>query len=173
MKFNYKMFLMKLQGLLSRIVKSKLFIYFIITILLGLVIVLFSSKKRVDVDEDFYKNDVLEQRKAEREITEYNDIEMSEINRISKLLTFFFNDVIVTKNATIDGLSEFYTNVNSYDIQIIKASKAGSQFEVTVIIGVPKENADELLYVPYKKYQVVISQTSQGLKVDYINIIGE
>ena len=171
MKYKFKYIIMKLQEVLSSIVRSKAFIFALITIILGFVLVLFSSKNKTLVEENFYEDNILEQRKAQREFTKETNISMSEINRVSKLLTFFFNDIIVTKNAIVTGISEEFEDINDYDMQIIKASKAGNQFEVTIIIAVPNNEAEELIYIPYKKYQIVITSTNNGLKVDYINIL--
>lgn len=170
--FNIKYIIMKIQDYLSQLVRSKAFIYAVITIILGFIVVGFTVKNRADVNENFYFNDALEKRQAEKELSEYQDITMSEINRISKLLTFFFNDVIITKNAEVEGLSELYRDYDNYDMQILKASKAGNKYETLIVIALPiKNGGEELMFAPAYKYQVVIEGTNKGMKVEYINTI--
>lgn len=170
MRYKFKYIIMKIQDVLSQLVRSKAFIFAIIAIIFGFILVMFSTKSKKVVEHNFYEEDVLETKKAQREFTKETSISMSEINRVSKLLTFFFND-IVSGASQVNGISEDFEGIKDIDIQIIKAVKAGNTFEVTVIVSVPSKDADELLFIPYKEYQVVITSTERGLKVDYINIL--
>ena len=171
MKYKFKIAILKIQEYNMRLVRSKTFLYAICVILLGLVITTFSVKNKKIVQEDFRKNDILEARAAERLFVEDTSISMSEINRIAKLLNFFFNDIIVTKKYEIEGISEYYEDINEYDLQILTASKAGKTYEVSVIIALLDENSQEHVFVPYKEYEVIITSTNSGMKVEYINII--
>ena len=171
MEYKMKYMILKIQEKIMLATRSKVFLYGVFVILLGFTVVAFTSKTKKYVDEDFYTNDILEARKAEEVILDDMKISMSEINRISKLLTFFFNDIIVNKTYTLNGISEYYTDINRYDMQIIDVSKAGTMYEVTVIIATEIKDADELIYIPYKEYEVIITSTNAGLKVEYISII--
>ncbi|MCQ2978697.1 MAG: hypothetical protein MJ245_02755 [Clostridia bacterium] len=169
MKYKVKFIIMKIQEYMTYITHSKAFIYALIAIILGFVVVGFSVKTKTEVKENFYFNDTLELREAQRQITE--DIDMSEINRIAKLLSFFFNDVIINKTAIVNGISENFEDIYNYDMQITKVTKAGNTYEASIVIAKPITNSDELIFEPYKRYQVVITNTQSGMKVDYINII--
>ena len=96
---------------------------------------------------------------------------MQEINRVSKLLSFFFNDVITNKKVIVNGISEEFNDIYDYDMQILSCTKAGDTYEAKIVIAKPMNDSDELMYEPYKKYEVIIVGTIKGLKVDYINII--
>lgn len=171
MKYKIKALILRLQEYAHVIVRSKTFLYLVFVILLGIAVTLFTVKSKKTVDEDFYMNDTLELREAERQVAESADVSMSEINRISKLLTFFFNDVIVNKKYDLEGMSEHFEKYNSYDLQILDVQKGADKYSVTTIIAVPDETCDELVYTPYKKYELVIESTSKGLKVSYINLL--
>lgn len=171
MKYKMRILILKLQEWARVIVRSKTFLYLVFVILLGIAITLFTVKSQKTVEEDFYKNDTLELREAERKVSELTDVSMSEINRISKLLTFFFNDVIVNKKYDLEGMSEYFEKYNSYDLQIIDVQKGQDKYNVTIIIAVPDETCDELVYAPYKEYEIVVESTDKGLKVSYINLL--
>ncbi|MCQ2749714.1 MAG: hypothetical protein MJ246_07190 [Clostridia bacterium] len=140
-------------------------------VLLGIIISLFTVKSEKSVEEDFYMNDILEMRESERQIANLTNVSMSEINRISKLLTFFFNDVIVNKKYELAGMSEYFESINTYDMQIVDVKKDAGKFIATVVIATPDSTYDELVYTPYKKYEMIIESTEKGLKVAYINML--
>ena len=171
MKYKVEYIVLKIQEKIMQLTRSKLFLYGIFVLFLGLVVVAFTAKSKKSVIEDFYINDILESRVAEEIFIEDTKVSMSEINRISKLLTFFFNDIIVNKTYKLDKISEYYTDINRYDMQIIDVSKAGTLYEVTVIIAVESKDSDELIYIPYKEYEIIINSTNAGLKVETISIL--
>ena len=171
MNTNYKIIIVKIEEYIGRLFKSKAFIYAVIAIILGLLLVAFSVKTKNTVEENFYMNDAIELRDAKREVIGNNNITMQEINRVSKLLTFFFNDVIVSKRVIVNGISEDFNNIDDYDMQITNVVKAGETYEARIVIAKPMTNSEELMYEPYKRYEVIIKGTEKGLKVDYINIL--
>lgn len=173
MKYKVKIAILKLQELSMMLVRSKTFLYAICVIILGVMITIFSVKNKKIVLEDFRKNDILEARASERLFVEDTNISMSEINRIAKLLNFFFDDIIVTKKYEIEGISEYFEDVKEYDLQILTASKAGKTYQASVIIATLDKECEEKVFVPYKEYEVVITSTDSGMKVEYINIIKE
>lgn len=171
MKYKFKIAILKIQEYSIRLVRSKTFLYAICLIVLGLTVSLFSVKNKKIVEEDFRKYDILELRASERLFVEDTNVMMSEINRIAKLLNFFFDDIIVTKKYEIEGISECFNDIKEYDIQILTVSKAGKTYQASVIIAILDDTAEEKIFVPYKEYEVIITSTDLGMKVEYINII--
>lgn len=171
MKYKLRAFILRLQEWARIIVRSKVFLYLAFVVLLGIIISLFTVKSEKSVEEDFYMNDILEMRESERQIANLTNVSMSEINRISKLLTFFFNDVIVNKKYELAGMSEYFESINTYDMQIVDVKKSADKYTATVVIATPDSTYDELVYTPYKKYEMIIESTEKGLKVAYINML--
>lgn len=171
MRYKMRALLLKLQEAARVIVRSKTFLYLVFVVLLGIVITLFTVKSKKNVEEDFYMNDTFEMREVERTIAETSNVSMSEINRISRLLTFFFNDVIVNKKYDLKGISESFEKFDSYDLQILDVTKNANMYNVNIVVAIPDDTCDELVYSPYKKYEVVIESTEKGLKVTYINLM--
>lgn len=168
---NMKVFLVNLQLWIMKFIKSKVFLGVIGVLLFALFINIFTSNSENDVPYDFSKNDLEELEEAEKEVLEEYKVNMGEVNRNSKLITYFFNELISEKSYDIKGITEDYKDVDDFDMQILDIKKTDTGYDVLVEICIRDESVTERVYKPFRRYLINVLSTTGGLKVDYISIV--